>query len=55
MAAGAFVSGANVVVESLIRHGVELIFAYPGGPSMLLHQPPSHHIPWVSRHRPPIG
>jgi acetolactate synthase-1/2/3 large subunit len=36
--AAAFVSGADVVVESLIRHGVEVIFAYPGGASMPLHQ-----------------
>jgi acetolactate synthase-1/2/3 large subunit len=34
----AFVTGADVVVESLIRHGVEVIFAYPGGASMPLHQ-----------------
>ena len=34
----AFVSGADVVIESLIRHGVEVIFAYPGGASMPLHQ-----------------
>ena len=34
----AFVSGADVVVESLIRNGVEVIFAYPGGASMPLHQ-----------------
>jgi acetolactate synthase-1/2/3 large subunit len=37
-ASEAFVSGADVVVESLIRHGVEVIFAYPGGASMPLHQ-----------------
>ncbi len=37
-AADAFVSGADVVVESLIRHGVDVIFAYPGGASMPLHQ-----------------
>ena len=36
--ADAFVSGADVVVESLIRHGVDVIFAYPGGASMPLHQ-----------------
>ena len=36
--AAAFVSGADVVVESLIRHGVDVIFAYPGGASMPLHQ-----------------
>jgi acetolactate synthase-1/2/3 large subunit len=36
--AEAFVTGADVVVESLIRHGVEVIFAYPGGASMPLHQ-----------------
>ncbi|MBM3953989.1 MAG: biosynthetic-type acetolactate synthase large subunit [Planctomycetes bacterium] len=34
----AFVTGADVVVESLIRHGVEVVFAYPGGASMPLHQ-----------------
>jgi acetolactate synthase-1/2/3 large subunit len=37
-AAEAFVSGADVVVESLVRHGVDVIFAYPGGASMPLHQ-----------------
>lgn len=37
-ATDAFVSGADVVVESLIRQGVEVIFAYPGGASMPLHQ-----------------
>jgi len=36
--AEAFISGADVVVESLIRHGVNVIFAYPGGASMPLHQ-----------------
>lgn len=30
--------GADIVVESLIRHGVDVIFAYPGGASMPLHQ-----------------
>ena len=34
----AVVSGADVVVESLIAHGVDVIFAYPGGASMPLHQ-----------------
>jgi acetolactate synthase-1/2/3 large subunit len=34
----AFASGADVVVESLVRQGVEVIFAYPGGASMPLHQ-----------------
>jgi acetolactate synthase-1/2/3 large subunit len=42
-ATDAFVSGADVVVESLIRHGVEVIFAYPGGASMPLHQSLTHH------------
>ena len=37
-----FVSGADVVVESLIRHGVDVIFAYPGGASMPLHQALTH-------------
>lgn len=31
-------TGADVVVESLIRHGVDVIFAYPGGASMPMHQ-----------------
>ena len=31
-------SGADILVESLIRHGVDTIFAYPGGASMPLHQ-----------------
>jgi acetolactate synthase-1/2/3 large subunit len=32
------ISGADVLVESLVRHGVEVLFAYPGGASMPLHQ-----------------
>jgi acetolactate synthase-1/2/3 large subunit len=32
------VTGADVVVQSLVNHGVEMIFAYPGGASMPLHQ-----------------
>ena len=31
-------SGADILVESLIRHGVDIVFAYPGGASMPLHQ-----------------
>ena len=31
-------TGADVVVESLVRHGVDVIFAYPGGASMPMHQ-----------------
>src|SRR5271156_7202306 len=31
-------SGADILVESLIRNGVDTIFAYPGGASMPLHQ-----------------
>ncbi len=30
--------GADIVVEALAREGVEVIFAYPGGASMELHQ-----------------
>ncbi|MGF1531683.1 MAG: biosynthetic-type acetolactate synthase large subunit [Puniceicoccaceae bacterium] len=30
--------GADVVVECLVREGVEVVFAYPGGASMELHQ-----------------
>ena len=31
-------SGADILVESLIRQGVDTVFAYPGGASMPLHQ-----------------
>jgi acetolactate synthase-1/2/3 large subunit len=31
-------TGADVLVESLVRHDVEVIFAYPGGASMPMHQ-----------------
>jgi acetolactate synthase-1/2/3 large subunit len=31
-------TGADVLVESLARHGVDVLFAYPGGASMPLHQ-----------------
>ena len=32
------VTGADILVQSLINHGVEFVFAYPGGASMPLHQ-----------------
>ncbi len=32
------VSGADAFVQSLVNHGVEVVFAYPGGASMPLHQ-----------------
>ena len=31
-------SGADILVQALVNHGVETIFAYPGGASMPLHQ-----------------
>jgi len=31
-------SGADILVQSLVHHGVEVVFAYPGGASMPLHQ-----------------
>jgi acetolactate synthase-1/2/3 large subunit len=31
-------TGADIVIESLARHGVDTVFAYPGGASMPLHQ-----------------
>ena len=30
--------GADILVEALIRHGIDTVFAYPGGASMPLHQ-----------------
>ena len=32
------ISGADAVIESLVRNDVEVVFAYPGGASMPLHQ-----------------
>jgi acetolactate synthase-1/2/3 large subunit len=31
-------SGADILVQALVHHGVDTIFAYPGGASMPLHQ-----------------
>jgi len=31
-------NGADILVKSLVDHGVEVVFAYPGGASMPLHQ-----------------
>jgi acetolactate synthase I/II/III large subunit len=31
-------SGADILVHSLLRHGVDVVFAYPGGASMPIHQ-----------------
>src|ERR671928_47235 len=31
-------SGADILVQALVNHGVDTIFAYPGGASMPLHQ-----------------
>src|SRR5262245_64542274 len=31
-------SGSDILIECLIRHGVEVVFAYPGGASMPIHQ-----------------
>ena len=35
---GVTMSGAEILVECLIREGVDVIFAYPGGASMHMHQ-----------------
>ena len=32
------ISGADIVVQCLVNHGVDTVFAYPGGASMPLHQ-----------------
>ena len=31
-------TGADILVQSLIRHGADTVFAYPGGASMPIHQ-----------------
>ncbi|NOY41461.1 MAG: biosynthetic-type acetolactate synthase large subunit [Planctomycetes bacterium] len=35
---GEITSGADILVQSLVNQGIEVIFAYPGGTSMPLHQ-----------------
>lgn len=35
-------TGAEALVESLVRQGVKVVFAYPGGASMPIHQALSH-------------
>src|SRR6266566_5755796 len=35
-------SGADILVQCLVDHGVEVVFAYPGGASMPLHQALTH-------------
>ena len=35
-------SGADILVQCLLRHGVEVVFAYPGGASMPIHQALDH-------------
>src|SRR3954469_23578494 len=37
------ITGASVLVESLVRHGVDVVFAYPGGASMPMHQALTHY------------
>jgi acetolactate synthase-1/2/3 large subunit len=36
------INGADILVEALIRQGVETVFAYPGGASMPIHQALTH-------------
>src|SRR6266851_3669922 len=35
-------SGATILVQCLLEHGVEVVFAYPGGASMPIHQALTH-------------
>src|ERR671925_1220520 len=36
--AGSLQCGADILVQCLLNHGVDVVFAYPGGASMPLHQ-----------------
>src|SRR6516162_3615635 len=36
------VSGAQILVQCLLNHGVDVVFAYPGGASMPIHQALTH-------------
>ena len=35
-------SGAHILVQCLLNHGVDVVFAYPGGASMPIHQALTH-------------
>ena len=35
-------SGADILVQCLLNHGVEVVFAYPGGATMPIHQALTH-------------
>jgi acetolactate synthase-1/2/3 large subunit len=35
-------SGSDILVQCLVNHGVEVVFAYPGGASMPIHQALTH-------------
>ena len=41
-AAAKAMNGAEALVQSLVREGVDVVFAYPGGASMPMHQALSH-------------
>ncbi len=41
--AAAPASGAEILVQSLLRYGVDTVFAYPGGASMPIHQALTRH------------
>src|SRR5260370_26463155 len=36
-------SGADILVQCLLNHGVDTVFAYPGGASMPIHQALTRH------------
>ena len=38
------ITGADILVEALIRQGVDTVFAYPGGASMPMHQALTHQV-----------
>lgn len=37
-------NGADILVEALVRQGVDMVFAYPGGASMPMHQALTHRV-----------
>ena len=47
-------SGADILVKSLVDHDVEVIFAYPGGASMPLHQALTRYSDKLRTILPPI-
>jgi len=44
---GTLQAGSDILVQCLVNHGVDTVFAYPGGASMPLHQSLTRFAPSI--------